>query len=130
MDDQPKAEGGIADEFRNLGQNIIETLRAAWDSPERKKVQEEIEDGLDQLARTIRQESEAFVSSPTGQQLKSDLQDLNERVRSGEAEAKVREEVLKALRTINAELKKVTINWEQPQQTQDSGTGEPPAPQV
>lgn len=111
MNENPQSEGNIADEFRTLGENLIKALQSVWDTPERKKLQQEIEDGLNQMATTLKSEASTFSESPTGQQLKSDFEDLRQRVRSGEAEAKARDELLKALKLINAELDKVTSRW-------------------
>ena len=43
-------ESNIADEFKNLGKNIGDLLKTAWDNPERKRVQQEIENGFNDLA--------------------------------------------------------------------------------
>lgn len=52
MKEQP-----ISDHFRDLGENLVELLRAAWERPEREKAQRDIEGGLrelgDQLNRSI-----------------------------------------------------------------------------
>jgi hypothetical protein len=106
MNDTPKPENDIADEFRALGENLVRTLRAAWESPERKKLEQEIESGLTELAATLKGEASSFRESQTGQRLKSDLDDMRQRVRSGEAAEKAREELIKALKLINTELEK------------------------
>ena len=111
MTENPQNEGNISEEFRALGENLLKTLHSVWDSPERKRLHQEIEDGLTQLATTLRAEASSFNESPTGQQLKSDFEDLRQRVRSGEAEAKAREELLKALKLINDELSKAASRW-------------------
>lgn len=125
MNENPKPEESLTDEFRSLGENLFKTLSAAWDRPERKQLQQEIEDGLTELAQTLRKETETFKESPTGQQLKSDVEDLRQRVRSGEAETAIRSELLKALRTVNAELNKAlnSIKGEPP-----SDADNPPEP--
>jgi ATP:corrinoid adenosyltransferase len=107
---EQQSENNISDEFRNLGHNLINAMRAAWDNPERKQLQQEIEAGLDEFASTVKEEVDHFNQSPTGQRIKSDIGDLQERVRSGEVETKVRDEILSALRTLNIELAKVTSN--------------------
>jgi hypothetical protein len=66
---------------------------------------------LTQLATTLKAEASSFNESPTGQQLKTDFEDLRQRVRSGEAEAKAREELLKALKLVNTELDKAVSRW-------------------
>ncbi len=111
MAETPEPENSIADEFRNLGLNLINTMRAAWESPERRKLQQELEEGLSTLAATIKMEASTFTETPAGQRLKTDLEDLQERVRTGEAESKAREEIIKAIKIINAELEKVTNRW-------------------
>jgi len=107
MDDKPSSEESLADEITNLGQNLIKTLHAAWESPERKKLQQEIETGLSELAQTLQQEADTFAESPTGQRMKSDLDELRQKVRNSEAEAKIRSELLQAFKVVNTELQKV-----------------------
>jgi len=127
MTENPQNEGNISDEFRAIGENLLKALNSIWDSPERKKLQQEIEDGLNQLATTLKSEASTLSESPTGQQLKSDFEDLRQRVRSGEAEAKAREELLKALKLINAELDKVTSSWGGTSTKSEENTKSPPS---
>lgn len=103
----------IADELNALGLHLKEMLRTAWESPERKKVQQEIETGLSELGETINSTVNEFKESPAGQTLKSDVEDLKERIRTGDVETKIREEILKALRIVNAELEKATQTGEE-----------------
>lgn len=100
------APGDLADEFRNLGENLKTFFQTAWESEERKKFQQEIKDGMEELGNSLSQAASEFKESPTGQQLKSDIEDLHARVRSGEVENKFRTELLSVLRTINTELEK------------------------
>ena len=100
------APGDLADEFRNLGENLKTFFQTAWESEERKKLQGEIEAGMAELGRSLSQAASEFKEGPAGQQLKSDFQDLHERVRSGEVENKLRAELLSVLRTVNSELEK------------------------
>jgi len=127
MTENPQGEGNISDEFRAIGENLLKALNSIWDSPERKKLQQEIEDGLNQLATTLKSEASTLSESPTGQQLKSDFEDLRQRVRSGEAEAKAREELLKALKLINAELDNVTSSWGGTSTKSEENTKSPPS---
>jgi hypothetical protein len=117
MTEKPEPEHTIADEFRNLGLNLMSTMRAAWESPERRKLQQELEEGLTALAATIRMEANTFTESPAGQRIKTDFEDLQERVRTGEAETKAREEIIKAIRIINTEVK----DTEPPSSQDESG---------
>lgn len=104
----------IADELNALGLHLKEMLRTAWESPERKKVQQEIEVGLSELGETINSAANEFNESPAGQTLRADVEDIKERIRSGDVETKIREEILKALRMVNAELEKATHTGAEP----------------
>ncbi|MBN2148932.1 MAG: hypothetical protein JW726_16205 [Anaerolineales bacterium] len=113
MSDQPSPESErpaseIVEELRMLGQNIKDALSTAWQSDERKKVSQEIETGLAELGTQLSQAAKDFADSPTGQTLKADVEDFNQRLRSGEVESKVRNEVLGVLRTVNLEFRKAT----------------------
>lgn len=107
----PQPQDSISEEFRRLGENLIDTLRAAWDSPERKRLHQEVSDGLDELAKTIRMEVDTFEESPTGQRLRADVEDLRQSIRTGEIETKLRQEMLSALRLVNDELHKASEKW-------------------
>jgi hypothetical protein len=113
MTDQPPPKNAtnaneILDELHELGQNLKQALHTAWESEGRRKIQKEIEAGLADLSATLSQATKDFTGSPAGQTLKADVQDFNQRLRSGEVESKVRSELLGALRTVNQELKKAS----------------------
>lgn len=118
MSESKPSEGNLSDEFRNLGKNLADVLRAAWESPERRRLQQDIESGLAEMRSTLRKEAEAVSESTAGQRLKTEAADLRNRIRSGEAEARIREELVSALRTINTELEKVRsrMGTDQPQE--------------
>jgi len=100
----------VSAELRELGKNLREALRSAWESEERRKFQQEIESGLAELGASLSAAAKDFSSSPTGQTLKSDVDDLRERIRTGEVESKVRSEILEALHKVNNDLKNATKN--------------------
>lgn len=122
--ENPENPNDLADEFRLLGENLVNTLRTFWESPERKKLHDEIEAGLNELAATIKGEASTFRESSTGQRLKADFEDIGKRMRSGEAEEKARQELLKALKLVNTELEKASTHWRE----RDSGGGDQGTP--
>ena len=128
MNEQMPPEEDLTQEFRNLGKNLAEALRTAWEHPERKRLQEEITNGLNEMGDTLKQEAETFAESPTAQQLKSDVQQIGERVRSPEVHTKVRQELLTVLQTANNELQKVVQQWSaaQAQEPSEGATEDPP----
>jgi hypothetical protein len=128
---QQPSEENLTEEFRNLGKNLMEAVRAAWESPERRKLQQEIHSGLNELGATIRKEAESIGESPAGQRIKSEVKDAQQRIRSGEVEARVRDELLSALKTVNTELQKVIDSWakQEGQGEQTGGASSPAAHQ-
>ncbi len=96
----------IAEELRLLGKNLKEVMRAAWESDERKKFQQEIQAGLKDLGITINEVANDFNQSPAAQRVREEAADLRQRMRNGEVEARIRSEVINALRTVNSELEK------------------------
>ena len=109
---EPKdAHDDLGDELRALGANLKDMLQAAWESDERKRAQQGIETGLEDLARTLRSAGQEFSSSPTGQRLKADVHDLHERLRTSQVDDRVRQELVAALRRVNDELGKAARAW-------------------
>lgn len=128
MSDQPSPNPNLSDEFRDLGKNLVNAMKAAWDSPERQKLQKELGDGIDQLITTLRMETDTFRESPAGQRLRADVEDLRQRVRSGEIENQVRSEILTALRTLNSELERAAGRWNAPESAESAPADPPQTP--
>jgi hypothetical protein len=99
-------EGNLTAELRELGRNLTEILRAAWDQPERKRLQQEIANGLNELGNTVREETNKFSDSPTGQRLRTEAETVAQRVRSGEVEIRARQELLNALQIANQQIQR------------------------
>lgn len=96
----------LVEELRDLGQNLKSIIQTAWESEERKKIQQDLESGLRQLMLALEQSVTDFRESPEGQRLKEEAELLRDRLRSGEATAKLRDELLAILQKVNEELKK------------------------
>ncbi len=123
MSENPEQEENLASEFRALGKNLVSALNAAWESPERKRIQSEVLSGLNELGATLQKEVENLSNSDASQQVKSSVEQIGERIRSSEAQTKVRQELLSALKTANLEIQKVIDRWS------DQPNEEPAEPQ-
>jgi hypothetical protein len=122
MDDKPTTEEGLVEEFQALGKNLMEALQAAWETPESKRVQEQVLAGLEELGSTLKKEADNFAASPAGQQFKTGVEQVGERLRSVEVQDKVRQDLLTALQSANAELKKVINRWTETSSTTAEGS--------
>lgn len=125
MGDADKPQGDLSAEFRALGENLMAIFHAAWESPQRETLQQEVEAGLANVAATLNKASAQFAQSPAGQRLRAEFKDVQERVHSGDVEAKARAELLSALRKINAELSNFA-GRASASQSGDSAAKEPP----
>jgi hypothetical protein len=109
MSDIPDPKGDdstddLTSEFRNLGENLKKIFVGAWESEQRKNLQDEIEEGLAELGKSLRQTANEIQESEAGQRMKSEAEELRDRIRSGEAEDKIRSDLQSLLRKLNTEL--------------------------
>jgi hypothetical protein len=111
MDNRPQTTDDLKEELRNLGANLKEVLRTAWEREERKKAQADVEAGLAELVAALSEISKELTESPAGQRLRAEAKDLQARVQTGEVQEKVHYELLEALRKVNADLRKVSNRW-------------------
>ena len=111
MNDETHETGDLASELRALGKNLSDLFRSAWDSEDRKRLQEEIEGGVADLTDSLRSAAKDLSKSETGRQLQEDVRDLGARVRSGEVESKVRQDLTEVLRKVNEELDRAAKDW-------------------
>jgi hypothetical protein len=117
MDKHNSPEGTLKDEFRNLGKNLVDAIRAAGESPGWQKLNSDIEGGLSEFGTTVKNEFETLKDSPAAKQVKSEFDDFQDRIKTGEVETKVREELITALRAVNSELRKVSEKFTSPDQS-------------
>jgi hypothetical protein len=123
----PTNDENLAQEFQNLGKNLVQALRAAWESPDFKRVQGQVVNSVSEMGSTLKREADNFATSSAGQQvktagkqIKTEVGQVGEKLRSSETQEKVQRELLNVLRTANSELQKAIDRW--------SGPGTPPGP--
>jgi hypothetical protein len=114
MNNSTSEENDLSEELRQLGVNLKEALRSAWESEERKKLQQEIETGLQGLGVELQKAADEIDVQEIGQEIKSGIGDASQKFQSGEFGSKVRTELLGVLRTINAELQDARSKWSPP----------------
>jgi hypothetical protein len=106
MTENTEKTGNIRDEFRNLGDNLKQVFQTAWESDERKKLQSDVRDGLNDVSAALNEALNSFQTSEAGKKIVEGVEDVGEAFRSGEVEAKTREGILNALKKLNEELEK------------------------
>ena len=104
-------QGSLGDEIRGFGKSLGDFFKSAWDSEERKEVEEDLTSALNEVADTFRQLAEDITTGETSQQIKTEYEDLKERVDSGEFKEKAHSEISKAIQSVKEELDKITDSW-------------------
>lgn len=122
------SEDSLVDEFEELGKNLILVLRATWERPERQKLQQDLEKGMRGLGKALKKDAETVASHPVSQRIKTEVEDIGERVRSGQVEARARAELIGALRAANAGLEKAASHMSG-KDSPTSGSGNAPEEQ-
>jgi hypothetical protein len=101
----------VAEEFRKLGKNLQDALQTAWESEERKNLTHDILSGLEGLSNAVEEAAHDLAESDIGQQVREEVDDLAERVHKGEIADRLREDFMRALQKVNAELENITDRW-------------------
>jgi hypothetical protein len=101
------SDENISGGFKQLGENLAGLLRAAWDRPEREKIQKDIEAGLNDLGEALNRAADDIAGSDFGKKVQADLAGWKEKIEKGDAEEKVRGEIRTALGSVNTELEKL-----------------------
>jgi len=82
----------ISEAFKKLGRNLEMNIKAAWQSPQREKLEEEIAEGLSKLIKGI----DKLI-------FRAKEKNFKEKAKSG---------LLKAVQKANAKLEEVYEKWE------------------
>ena len=105
-EEQTNRDDSLRDEFRALGENLKAIFTAAWESEERRKLQEDVEAGMRELGTAMNDFANDIRNSQAGETIRREANEFHERVKSGEVEAKAREEFVKVLQGLNNEITK------------------------
>jgi transposase len=126
MAEDPMAKDPLREEFDKLGGNLRSVIQGAWESEERKQVSNEVQSGLSQVGDAIAQVAKDLSEDPTAQMLRQEVDEIAERVRTGELAEKVRVELIDVLQQVNERLAELSANFEQAlSNTDDSDIEEP-----
>ena len=116
MEETPKPEKNIADELRDLGDNLKNMLQTAWESEEAQKIKDEISSGLEEINKAANEAVEDISSGKTGQRIRDEAAAVRERVKTGEMKDQLRSDILKVLKVINSEIEDTLNSWKGPEE--------------
>lgn len=93
-------------EFRELGKNLKELVQTAWKHDERRRLQNEIVEGLTELQIYLENLGHEIRASTAGEKIKAQTKQLSEAALAGEQELRAEQAFSNALRVINVEIQK------------------------
>jgi GTPase involved in cell partitioning and DNA repair len=94
----------FAAEFQKIGRQLAETLQAAWDSEERKRVEKEVREGVQTLVNEVDQVIREVKSSEKTAKLKEEAEELKNRVETSDVSGRARTGVAQGLRWLSETL--------------------------
>lgn len=97
----------IVDELKNLGRQVAETLRAAWESEERQKMEAEVREGIksfaDEVDKVVR---EARASEPA-RKVREEATEFKTKMEEADVAKKARAGLVQGLGWLSDELGKL-----------------------
>jgi len=98
----------IADELRELGQQLSAALKAAWESEERLELQREISEGLLALGEQIEEVARRARESEALQEAETDVKEAVAKAKRSDVVQNLRQGLVDGLQSINRELARLT----------------------
>lgn len=106
-EEELKESGGKVDfaaEFQKIGRQLAETLQAAWDSEERKRVEKEVREGVQTLVTEVDSVIRDVKTSEKTAKLKEEAGELKTRVETSDVTGRARTGVAQGLRWLSETL--------------------------
>ncbi|MFP3854320.1 MAG: hypothetical protein ACLFWD_08520 [Anaerolineales bacterium] len=94
----------LEDALRRLGDNLVALGQTAWESPEGRRIRDDIGKGLKQAEDGFQRATDRFKQSETGQRLEEDLHRIKYGLESGKLENNARSEIASLIERLNQNL--------------------------
>ena len=104
MTEEKKSNSEIGNEFEKLGENIRQAVQGVWESEERKRIGQEIHDGLAEIGAAFTSLGDEVIESPGVQRVREEVDDFSDRIQSGEVAQNINDDLVSLLQTINQKL--------------------------
>jgi hypothetical protein len=126
-EDEPaafKAEPDLVEEFKNVGRQLADTLRTAWGSQERQRLESEIREGVKLFADEVSKAVHEVKASPVAQRARQEASHIKEKVEKGEVSHKARANMAQGLHWLSEELEKLAKQFTPVEKTPPGSTSE------
>ncbi len=109
----------LIDELTRLGQRFVEVVEVAWNSEQRKKLEEDLKSGLVTVANSLEDGIKRVSSSKEAKEAVSAAEDVAEKVRTSKVGVELSQALAQGLRTLSEQLEKLSEDMKK--KSADSG---------
>ena len=97
----------VSEAFRDFGRQFAETIRTAWNSEERRELEQELREGVQSFAEEVGKVLREAKESKAAQKVKEEATEVKTRVETGEVTRKARSGLVEGLSWLSQELAKL-----------------------
>jgi hypothetical protein len=97
----------LAEELREFGKQFADTIRSAWNSAERQRLETELRDGMRSFADEVDKAIQEIKKSPAADRVKSEATQVREKVQTSDVGNKARTGVAQGLQVLSEQLAKL-----------------------
>ena len=106
----------LVEEFKRLGRQFGDTVQAAFNSDEARRMETELRAGMRTFADEVERAFREAKESPAATRMKEEATGMKDRVESGDMGRKAQEGVVSGLRWLSAELERLANQFTAAQQ--------------
>jgi hypothetical protein len=127
----PQLERNLGEELNRLGQSFVEVVQVAWNSDQRRQLEQDLTKGVNSLAANLEEGLKKVGESQQAKELMTRAEDVAEsvaeRVRTSEVSKEVGEGLIKGLRSLSVQLEKLTneLRTQRAEQSDAAPSGQP-----
>ena len=94
----------VTAELREFGKQFADTIRSAWNSAERQRLETELRDGMRSFADEVDKAIQEIRKSPAADRVKTEAAHMREKVQSSDVGQKTRTGVAQGLQALSEQL--------------------------
>ena len=107
----------VADELKDLGRQFADTLRTAWNSQERQRIENEIREGIKSFANELDKAISEAKDSQTAARVREEAEQVVNKVESTDVGRRVRSGLVQGLQWLSEELGRLADQFTPPEAT-------------
>jgi hypothetical protein len=97
----------VTSELREFGRQFADTIRSAWNSAERQRLETELRDGMRSFADEVDKAIQEIKKSPAADRVKTEAVHVREKVQGSDVSHKARAGVAQGLQSLSEQLAKL-----------------------